>query len=1072
MTTLTNFLMFSCVLTISVLFTPRTYAQSNFNDLTRATIHPLYLEKAVPTRAYGTLRDGNGYLWIASENSNNLLRYDGYTIKEFPILKGEASSADRRLRVLHPADDGSIWIGSTSLVHFHPDTETFEAYDVYDPGYLIDDIETDVNGTLWIGGQGANLVGFDPKSKTVTHNIAISDSHYPLAHTITSIARSLSKTKLWLATGSGVYLFDTQTLALETYPIPKSVQFGHRLLRDIIVDDEDFAWVATSQGLLRINPETKQYQQFVHNHSNLKGLSTNDLWSVFQDSHGNIWVGTDKKGVHVTQNKGQDFLHIPSSAHDASRFPFSSIVDIFEDCYGSLWFSAGYYGVRRISTHLDKFYTIKHHVDDPNSLSFNYTRAIVQDRHDNLWIATDGGGLDYYQPKTNQFTHFTHNPDDPNSLSSDSVISLALDKSDTLWIGTWGGGLNKFNPDTKTFTRIQKQTDLAGEEGLMNNNIFMTHVDDFGRVWLNALGVGLQIYDPKNKSFLTFPATKQNSTLSTVNTSIFEVLANHHDTYWLGGNFGLELFNFKAKTFKRVLPDKIQGIYDILAEPNDQLWLATSSGLIRYDIPNNKTTLYTVEDGLIHNNVTSISKDKRGLFWLGTRGGLSRFDPVKHVFTNYDNDDGLPGTQFNQYAHVVDKSGVIYLGSVNGIAVFDPINLPKNSNSPKIALTGVEVFDKNGKPLSQYQGQIKAQERKGILLPYSDRNIAFEFSALSFIQPAKNFYKYKLEGFDNEWIVADSRHRNARYTNLHPGRYQLRIVGSNNDGVWNLNGVSMKIQVLPPWWLTWWAISLLVLCTLLLFFLFINWRIRQNRIRNRTLELLVEEKTINLDLNRKLNERTTNILERERKIIAHEVHDNINSTIVATRLITQSIERLACDRAPNTQRIQYLAKKADQQLAETYDFFRNLVQKIRPEIIETMGCEEAIAELVEKYKRIHLRCNFEFHRQGTTIPVNEEVAIGLFRITQEAITNAVKHAEPTEIVVELQYDDSEINFSIKDNGKGLPDNVSLGIGITHMKERALSMHGVLTVHRLDDPGESGTIVVVRVPASGVARSAT
>lgn len=1027
-----------------------------------SVVHPLGLDEAITTRAYATVRDNQGFLWIASDN--NLLRYDGYQIKEYHLqADNENQLKTERLNTLLLDPDGSIWIGSTKLIHFQPQTEVFVAYDAHNAEQPIEAIEQDSKGILWLGGQGFDLVGFNPKKKKVTHKIPISSSDYQQAHTITAIARTRSNKQLWIASGSGVLLFDTETLSFDTYPIPKSIRLGYQLTRDIIVDSNNFVWVASPEGLVRINPKTRKYKRYTYNPNDPTGLSTNDIWSVFEDTKGQIWIGTDKKGVHKYQEKTDDFLHIQSSAINSSLFPISNIIDIYEDAFGTMWFSTGFYGVRLITEHLETFTTIKHEPENTNSLSFDNTRALIQDKQGNIWIATDGGGLDRYNPQKETFKHFKFDHKNPQGLSSNSVISLAEDQEGNIWIGTWAGGVNRFNPTTKDFSHIKKQIDTNFGEGLMNNNILLTYIDSSGQLWLNPHGEGLQIYNPQNGSFQTFSPSRNHDGSTTVNTSIYKITPTSNGNYWIGGINGLELFNPKKKSFARILKDDIGGVNDLLQDGDNTLWIATSSKFLRYDIETNTIRSYTTENGLAHNNVTSIEKDKRGDFWLGTRGGLSRFSPKTESFINYDLSDGLPSTQFNTLSHLTTRNEIMYFGSTNGVVAFNPNHTPTNKQIPNIVLTNIEVSRNSKGTLEKYNPKPSIDLSKAIVLPYSERNVSFEFTALSFIAPKSNLYKYQLKGLDKHWIATDSSMRNARYTNLNPGAYTFHVIGSNNDGVWNNEGVSIKLVILPPWWLTWWAKIVFSFFFILSIYLFVHWKMRFNDRRNKALERLVEEKTNNLNLNRKLSQRITKMLENERKAVAHEVHDNINSTIIATRMITQSIERLSQEREVNTQKITQLAQKADQYLSETYDFFRALVRRLRPEIIETLGFDGAIAELVENYNNIHTTCDFHFKKEGNKTKINEDMAIGLYRITQEAITNAIKHASPTKIMISINYKNDQVCVSISDNGQGFQSESTPGLGIAHMRERALALNGQLSIQKSQGTYTGGTDVTACVP---------
>ena len=222
--------------------------------------------------------------------------------------------------------------------------------------------------------------------------------------------------------------------------------------------------------------------------------------------------------------------------------------------------------------------------------------------------------------------------------------------------------------------------------------------------------------------------------------------------------------------------------------------------LCRYDYATDKFTTFTIKHGLPDNNVYSILEDNKNHLWLGTGKGLSPFDPATNTFTNYDFKDGLQSGVFAAGHRIrpprfKGKDGILYFGGPGGFNFFDPSQLKSNNNPSPVVITQFKLFDKlvNG-----------ANESPEIVLEYNENYFSFEFSSLSFYNPEKNQYAYKLEGVDPDWVYSGSR-RYAAYTNINPGHYTFKVKATNSDGVWNEEGVSISIIIIPPWWLTWWA---------------------------------------------------------------------------------------------------------------------------------------------------------------------------------------------------------------------------------------------------------------------------
>jgi ligand-binding sensor domain-containing protein len=488
----------------------------------------------------------------------------------------------------------------------------------------------------------------------------------------------------------------------------------------------------------------------------------------------------------------------------------------------------------------------------------------MEDASGNIWIATDGGGLDQLNLKSGRFTHYLNNPLDQTSLSNDSVLSLAEDKQGNVWVGTWGGGLNKLDPATGTFTRFRKQPKLSQSETLAGNNIFRIEIDSNGLLYISVWQNGLQIFNPTTGQFKSY-LNKGDNPYAITNFSINDILLDADNTkVWLGGQNGLELFNPQTETFTLIDLGKVYSINDIHKQGNNLLWLATTDGLIRYQLDSGSYKIYSDKNDLNNTFLVSIEEDSNGYLWLGSQNGLNRFDPIHETFKTYTKGDGLAGTGFNRFSHLKTRDGRMFFGGSEGITAFDPTNLPTNSTPPSVHLTKFELYQTEVKPgdypwFSRHIDYIKKLE-----LPYVQRDISFEFTALNFISPTDNRYKYRLFGLENDWVEVGSNRRRVRYTNLEPGEYQFQVMASNNDGIWNPKMKNITLIVLPPWWKLWWIQCLFALFAAGLIYLFIYWRLRLNIIREKYLKRLISEKTaelntLNGDLERRVAQRTSEL---------------------------------------------------------------------------------------------------------------------------------------------------------------------------------------------------------------------
>ncbi|HEY9651120.1 MAG TPA: histidine kinase dimerization/phosphoacceptor domain -containing protein, partial [Coleofasciculaceae cyanobacterium] len=325
----------------------------------------------------------------------------------------------------------------------------------------------------------------------------------------------------------------------------------------------------------------------------------------------------------------------------------------------------------------------------------------------------------------------------------------------------------------------------------------------------------------------TYDPNDPNSLSDNLVWTIYEDQAG---TLWIGGygQGGLNKFDRETEQFKRykhdpnnlnsLSYDRIDAIYEY---PAGTLWIGTfGGGLDKFDIATETFTHYTEKDGLPNNSVVGILSDDDGNLWLSTGKGLSKFNPTTETFRNYDVSDGLQGNEFDGVkAYFKSKTGEMFFGGLNGFNSFYPDQVKDNPHIPPIVLTDFKIFNESVK-LNPVISQAKE-----ISLSYKQNFFSFEFAALDYTNPKKNQYAYKLDGFDKNWIYSGTR-RYASYTNLNPGTYVFRVKGSNNDGVWNEEGISLKILITPPPWKTWWAYLFYLITFVSAIYGYIYWKTR------------------------------------------------------------------------------------------------------------------------------------------------------------------------------------------------------------------------------------------------------
>jgi hypothetical protein len=406
------------------------------------------------------------------------------------------------------------------------------------------------------------------------------------------------------------------------------------------------------------------------------------------------------------------------------------------------------------------------HITINDGLSNNIVRAIAQDSAGFMWFGTENG-LNRYDGYT--FKVYKHDPESPLSLSQNHVEVIHVDKSGIIWIGTYGGGLNRFDPKTEQFTHYKH--DPSDSNSISADVIYSILEDKFGFLWHGTIGDGLLKLDQETYQFKQF-------------------IHNPDDPYTISS-------------------DKVRSLHESIYDGKYVIWIGTEGGLNRFDYETEKFTHYTHKDGLPSDEINGILDDKDSNLWLSTGHGISKFNPESNRVRNYDVHDGLQSNQFIVGSYLKSSKGEMFFGGMNGFNTFYPEKLLDNPIIPKIVFTDFQIFNKSVSVAEKINGQSILPKHismlKEIELSHDQSVFSFEFAALDFRSPVKNKYAYIMEGIDPDWVYTDASRRFATYTHLDHGEYIFRVKGSNNDGIWNEEGKSIKIIILPPWWKTNWA---------------------------------------------------------------------------------------------------------------------------------------------------------------------------------------------------------------------------------------------------------------------------
>jgi ligand-binding sensor domain-containing protein len=750
---------------------------------------------------YCLIQDAQGFIWIGTWDGLN--KYDGY---DFIIYNTENGLSNPTVNTLCEDNEKNIWIGTDnglnlldrragSIRQFHNEPGNTNCIS----NDFINHVYQDKQGLLWISTSfGLNCLD---KSQMIYkfYNFFERNADTTLSNFISRVIEDQAG-RIWIGTHAGIHCFYPEKQSFKDYKMiadPSDVNFiRSNFIDDLIYDKNGNIYAASLNGIYIINPE----KGIIH-HLDLEGkegrtLSGNQVNALHIDTKGLVWIGTNN-GLDL-YNPALNLISHFKSGGSTTSLSNDDIRSIYQDQAGAIWIGT-YKGLNKVDQSPSRFTHFQNDPDDPNSLSDNIVYAILEDEKNQTWIGTYGG-VNIFDRKNDRFSFIRHNPADYESLSSDKTRTIALDSSGFIWVGTESSGMNRIDRKTGKITRYYNKP--GDPNSLSENNILSTIVDRKGRIWVGTVSRGINIINPADLKCIHL-SKDHESTISLSDNRIWTIFEDREGNFWIGTNEGLNKISADLQTVRYYKNDpsnpfsiSSNRVFSIYEDDNGILWIGTmGEGLNRFDPANEQFKVYTERNGLPNNVVYATLDDGVGNLWLSTNWGLSKFNKLSNIFVNYDTKDGVQGNEFNAGAYFRNRKGEMYFGGMNGFNVFYPAEITLNRIPPRVVFTGLRILN-DLVDTDIENGEI-------IRLSYTENFFSIEFSGLDYTNPSKNLYRYKLDNYDEGWVFANAGQRRAEYRKVDPGTYHFLVTGSNNDGIWNQDGISLTIIISPPWWRTW-----------------------------------------------------------------------------------------------------------------------------------------------------------------------------------------------------------------------------------------------------------------------------
>ncbi len=996
------------------------------------------------TSVWSIIQDRRGFLWIGTADGLN--RYDGYTFRTFRHDPADSHSiSNNTVWSLCEDRSGSIWVGTIAGVHrFDPHTEHF--FRLADqPKFkgtflevLSQSILEDHTGLLWF----ATVKGIATLDQASGVLRQFSTEVIPPSGGVPSfrILHEDEHGDVWIANGEFLFRYERSSGRIARVSLGKNEE-KIAVVRSIRTRDGLYWFATTFHGLWNFNPKSGEWKVYRRDSRTQARLTDDRLRTLCEDNDGRIWVGTIFEGLTYLDRGTETFHSFKPSEVGKKNARFQGVSAMLRDRSGLLWVGYDGAGLVKLNPYRNKFHHVLLPPSDASASGDNFFKSLIADRHGNVWLGMYDQGISVLDRKSGNIRRFRHSPEDLQSLQNNTVISLYEDRIGNIWIGMVGG-LDEY--DRRSNRLRHHDLSMFAVADRRWNVVNWLCEDSSGTLWCGTSTHLLRFNRLLNRfeSIITlaeiFPYP--------VSPAITVITPGKDGTLWVGtlggGVLKLRADGSVERTFvhDRNSTNSLShnSVKTILIAPDGVLWIGTEEGLNSYDPVRDRWRVYRTSDGLANDFVYGVLMDGDRRLWVSTNKGLSRIatiDPEHPQIRNYTTDDGLQSYEFNTNVYFKASNGEMFFGGVNGFNTFFPDSVSDNQHIPSVVITGFKKFDQ---PFD-VGGDIGLKEF--LALQYSESVFSFEFSSLEFTNPERNQYAYKMNGFDKDWIFSGTR-REARYTNLDPGEYVFHVKASNNDGVWNNEGASIRVRIIPPFWRTGWfmtVVSVLSIGAIGAFARYVSTRKLRNQIAQLEHEKEIQDERL-----------------KTRERIARDLHDDLASTVGSASFFIESVKSTLKDMP--LQAKEFLDKTSSL-LSEAEESMSDIVWSVSPQhdTIESLLARIRLTTS-DVCKANGIKYEVNFPESVAHYKLSDEVRRGIYLIFKESLANAVRHSHASVIRVEGSLNGEWFELRVADNGKGITATAQptgatkRGHGLRNMKKRAEEIGGEYALESVHNQG--------------------
>ena len=1012
----------------------------------------------------GVGQDSQGFMWFGTRKGLN--RFDGYEIKSYSPNQESALLSAGSINGLVVSRDDRIWMTviGVGIMIFDPVVEEFTHL-----GYLhadststddlnIQDIAEAADGAIWISTEGEGVARIGPSARGNTPYWSWFRDFPMSGDRLNSICITSSGTALIGNYKGEITELDTLGSVVGEFTLPEWP--GERLpkITDIFETRDGIIWICTQIGIYRHDRTVGGFELHQPKPSN-KLITFNALNSATEDSYGTLWIGS-YEGLCSFDPTTKQFILYPHDPNDSGSPLRGPVLTTYVCNSGIVWASCWFSGIIKYDPFAVSFRIEKHNPQDPHGLAESSVQALYEDPDGSLWVGTgyhgignSRGVLHKRAPGTSKFDRWEF-PDIRVSV----VNAITRDDDGQLWVGT-NVGLWHFVPGN------MDPLVRAEEEGDFGNGIRTLNVDHNGDLWIGTGGKGLYIHSRESGELRHYTHDPENENTLGVDT-IFSIREDSQGRTWIGTDGGgLSLYDEVNDSFQSFLQDTLhtQNISSMITRPDGGLWIGTYAGLLDFLPDSGVRRVFDQASGLPNETVTQVQMDDSGACWFSMGTGIARLDPGSGRIRVFSDEDGL-GDFGGCFAAIRRQSGTLMFGGSGGILEFDPDQFVNNDYHPPVVFSEVTI---NGEV-------VLAPIAEKLYLAHDQNDIAFTFAALDYTSVSGILYRHRLDGFDEQWSDPGTD-RTAKYTNLDPGSYCLRVLASNSQGQWNTDESLFTIFIHKPWWTTWpaWAGYSILVVLLLLF-------AQRQQVARETIKR-------NMALNSAKARHLTEMSETKSKFLVNAAHEFRGPLTLIKSLIPQGSEAQA-----------ELSRRSRAMMARNVARLENLTDQLSALArLETGGVEvnpsqgstvELLRELAMMYRAIARKRGIQFIFHGPDDKGEGWVDFDLLeKVFIHLLENAIKstpYRGSIDVGITLDGNAVENGFrlaiEVTQSGPHYSSeelerifdrfysstvdehqpSTSSGIGLTLVKEFALLLGGTV---RAESKGEDSTLFSVELP---------